>query len=168
MKKARPRTSYGGRQKRNEPPPSELMLLRRKLDVHCDAIEIYKSSESHEYHARMVRRLCKKIARAAKKPQQAPRPDRKPSKEEADEFPLADLPLSPRMLDALDRRGVFFAGQLREWTEADLRTIPMCGAKMLKEIREALAALGVSLKSDTEEKTASKNFVSPNDNGVVI
>ena len=61
-------------------------------------------------------------------------------------LPIDNLNLQSRSFNALRRRGILTVGELVAHSEADLLDIRNFGTKSIEEIKEALAALGMTLK----------------------
>ena len=61
-------------------------------------------------------------------------------------LPIENLNLQSRSYNALRRRGILTVGELVAHSEADLLDIRNFGTKSIEEIKESLAALGMTLK----------------------
>lgn len=59
------------------------------------------------------------------------------------ETPLADIGLSVRTVNGLERDGLLFVGQLLQRTPGSLRSIKNFGPKVMDEIFGCLAAIGL-------------------------
>ncbi len=58
------------------------------------------------------------------------------------ETAIAELPVSQRTINILDRAGVLFVHDLLYWTEAELFRLPQFGRTSMNELYDALGALG--------------------------
>lgn len=65
------------------------------------------------------------------------------------ETPIAELGLSERVLNFLDREGIITVGALEACTAEELLSIPNFGQKCLDEVKACLAKVGRRLKDDT-------------------
>jgi len=63
-------------------------------------------------------------------------------------MPIDQLEFSTRCRKCMERLGVTTVGQLTELTETQLLDTPNFGVTSLQEVKDKLAALGLSLKSD--------------------
>ena len=68
-------------------------------------------------------------------------------------LPIENLGLQSRSYNALRRRGILSVGELVAHSEADLLDIRNFGTKSIEEIKEALAALGMTLKDSVMPQT---------------
>ena len=59
--------------------------------------------------------------------------------------PIDNLALMPRTKACLKREGIFFLGNLVQWTEVELLKTPNLGKKALVEIKSTLAECGMLL-----------------------
>lgn len=66
------------------------------------------------------------------------------------EMPIEELELSVRSFNCLKRAGIDSIGQLTERTEEDMMKVRNLGRKSLDEVKQKLAALGLSLKPSEE------------------
>jgi len=66
------------------------------------------------------------------------------------ELSIEDLELSQRPSNCLKRAGIDTIAQLCDMTEAQLRRIRNMGEKSVKEVKEKLADMNCSLKSENE------------------
>jgi DNA-directed RNA polymerase subunit alpha len=66
--------------------------------------------------------------------------------------PIEDLDLSVRAYNCLKRSGITKIGQLLEMSEEDLLAVRNFGQKSLEELKQRLAALGYSTKSERAEE----------------
>ena len=66
-------------------------------------------------------------------------------------FPIEELELGVRSYNCLKRVGIDTIGDLISKTEAELSTIPNFGRKSIEEVKETLAAHGLTLRGDDEE-----------------
>ena len=63
-------------------------------------------------------------------------------------FPIEELELGVRSYNCLKRVGIETIGDLTSKTEAELAAIPNFGRKSIEEVRETLAAHGLTLKGE--------------------
>jgi len=63
-------------------------------------------------------------------------------------IPLTQLGLSVRALNVLEKWGFANVGDLRKTTAKELRDIKNIGPKIVEEVRQALADLGIVLRSE--------------------
>jgi DNA-directed RNA polymerase subunit alpha len=63
-------------------------------------------------------------------------------------FPIEELELGVRSYNCLKRVGIETIGDLTSKGEAELAAIPNFGRKSIEEVRETLAAHGLTLKGE--------------------
>jgi len=63
-------------------------------------------------------------------------------------FPIEELELGVRSYNCLKRVGIETIGDLTSKSEAELAAIPNFGRKSVEEVRETLAAHGLTLKGE--------------------
>jgi DNA-directed RNA polymerase subunit alpha len=63
-------------------------------------------------------------------------------------FPIEELELGVRSYNCLKRVGIETIGDLTSKTEAELAAIPNFGRKSIEEVRETLAAHGLTLRGE--------------------
>ncbi|WP_327377965.1 WhiB family transcriptional regulator [Streptomyces sp. NBC_01216] len=100
-----------------------------------------------------VRRREAEAAKRRSENKPAPRPDRpQPAAapvrplDELKALPLDDLDLTARVHNALRRMDIHTVGDLIALTEAEVRSIRLCGAGAFAQITDRLAALGLALR----------------------
>ncbi|KRL53417.1 DNA-directed RNA polymerase subunit alpha [Lentilactobacillus parakefiri DSM 10551] len=69
-------------------------------------------------------------------------------KEKMLEMTIEELDLSVRSYNCLKRAGINTVQELTEKTEADMMKVRNLGRKSLEEVKEKLAALGLSLRKE--------------------
>jgi DNA-directed RNA polymerase subunit alpha len=66
------------------------------------------------------------------------------------EMPIEELDLSVRSFNCLKRAGINTVGELTNKTDEDMMKVRNLGKKSLEEVKEKLAALGLSLRPSEE------------------
>lgn len=89
--------------------------------------------------------LCKELNSAAEGVEIGPAPVAEQENQEL-AVPIEDLNLTQRSYNCLKREGIHTVGELLSRTEQDLLEIRNFGVKSIDEVKEKLAAMGLSLK----------------------
>jgi DNA-directed RNA polymerase subunit alpha len=71
-----------------------------------------------------------------------------PTPTEGDDRLVEELEIGVRAYNCLKRAGIQTIGDLVQKSESELRAIPNFGERSIEEVKESLAALGLSLRED--------------------